>query len=288
VFFARAPEAISNWTTSGEIAHAVADQPEGPYTVVGTVLKGRGSGYWDGLGLINPRIYKVDGTYALFYTACEKLPSGKQYGMHKDKIGLLISDDLYDWSRANKGEPVLAPALDSHAWDRYVTNNASLVRHPDTGAYWLYYRGGMPREVGIHDSIGLAISQSLAGPYLRVKGNPVVNAVERTNVCGEPFRGFEDPHVWVEKGKFHMLVHDLGYDPEENGGWYFESDDGVNWREPTLGYHGPDYYFGEKGRIETPFVLLDSEGHADYLFVNRDTAGIASGFVFKIQGEKSE
>src|SRR5690606_8644132 len=40
VFFSRWPDEFGNWLSHSEIAHAVADRPEGPYTVIGTVLKG--------------------------------------------------------------------------------------------------------------------------------------------------------------------------------------------------------------------------------------------------------
>lgn len=47
VFFSRWPKdkKMSGWTNSSEIAHAVADKPEGPYTYLGTVLAPRGEGF---------------------------------------------------------------------------------------------------------------------------------------------------------------------------------------------------------------------------------------------------
>jgi hypothetical protein len=283
VFFTRAPGSIETWPEKGEIAHATADRPEGPYTVQSTVLKGRGKGFWDGLGLINPRVYKVDGKYALFYSACEEMPTGVVYGMHYDKIGLLLSENLWEWTRANNGEPVLSPSKDSTAWDSYVTNNASFLKHPETGEYWLYYRGARPRDKGVHDCIGLARSKSLEGPYIREKNNPVVNTVEMKNLKGEPFRGFEDPCIWYEDGKYKMLVHDLDYDSDNNGGYYLESIDGVHWSKPMLGYHGGKYYWGKNGRVETPLLLLNNKGKPEYLFVNLNIGNRYSGFVFRIK-----
>ena len=70
---------------------------------------------------------------------------------------------------------------------------------------------------------------------------------------------------------------------DEDGGWYFESDDGIHWSDPVIGYHGPKHYWSEAGRLETPLILRSDSGAPDYLFVNRDTAGLATGFVFKIQ-----
>ena len=35
------------WVCASEVGHAVADSPEGPYTDLGTVLKGERDGSWD-------------------------------------------------------------------------------------------------------------------------------------------------------------------------------------------------------------------------------------------------
>jgi hypothetical protein len=286
VFFARTPGHIETWEERGEIAHATADHPAGPYTVHGTVIKGRGPGHWDSHGLINPRLYRVDDVYALFYNA-GRIWSGDPAIPEKERltgIGLCISRDLWNWSYANGGNRVLSPSADPTAWDRFRCDNPSFLKHPFTGKYWLYYTGARPPEEGLRDSPGLAQAESLEGPYTRMSDRPVIDSSRMVSWrTGQPFRGFEDPHVWFEGGRFHMLVHDLGYDPEENGGWYFQSDDGIHWTEPVLGYHGPQYYWGETGRLETPLVLRSGDGVAEYLFVNRDTEGRATGFVFKIR-----
>lgn len=56
---------MKGWLGHCEIAHAVADQPEGPYKYVSTVLSPR-PGYFDGNTCHNPSIYKIDGRYWLF------------------------------------------------------------------------------------------------------------------------------------------------------------------------------------------------------------------------------
>ena len=46
-----------NWLINSEVAHAVANKPEGPYEVLGTVLKGRGGNFWDSNTVHNPSVY---------------------------------------------------------------------------------------------------------------------------------------------------------------------------------------------------------------------------------------
>ena len=284
VFFTRTPEHIDTWKAQGEIAHATADDPAGPYTVHGTVIKGRGPGYWDCDGLINPRIYKVDDGYALFYHGIGDVSLPELIRVRGAGIGLCLSNDLWHWTYANGGNRVLGPSDDPDAWDYFRCDNPSFLKHPTNGEYWLYYTGARLRDQGLHDSPGLACSKTLEGPYVRKLNRPVVDSSRMlSRVSRKPFRGLEDPHVWIENGRYCMLVHDMGYDEEENGGWYFESNDGIHWSDPTLGHHGPTHYWNEPGRLETPLILRDGSGASDYLFVNRDTAGLATGFVFKIR-----
>lgn len=295
VFFTRTPKNIHTWMTQGEIAHATADRPEGPYTVHGTVIKGRGPGYWDRDGLINPRIYKVDDRYALFYMSVGDVSLPEHDRDHGSGIGLCLSSDLWHWTYANGGERVLSPSDDPDAWDHGRCDNPSFVKHPTTGEYWLYYSGGRhqysPSEPrGIRDSTGLAHSKTLEGPYVRMFNHPVIDStpmLSRAGRKGLELRGFEDPHVWIENGRYCMLNHDMVYGLGLDGGWYFESDDGIHWSDPVKGYYGGSHYWNEPGHVETPLVLRAASGAADYLFVNRDTAERATGFVFKIK-QKAE
>src|SRR5699024_4294550 len=49
VYYSRWPKekGMSGWIHQSEIAHAVADKPEGPYRYVSTILAPRGKGFWD-------------------------------------------------------------------------------------------------------------------------------------------------------------------------------------------------------------------------------------------------
>src|ERR671933_403036 len=64
VFFSRwnAKKGMGGWINGSEIAHAVADHPEGPYQFIDVVFAPR-SGYFDATTCHNPSIKKVDGKY---------------------------------------------------------------------------------------------------------------------------------------------------------------------------------------------------------------------------------
>ena len=276
VFFTRVPgprnEWFKNFRMKGEIVHATADRPEGPYSVHEVVHKGRGEGFWDAYGIVNPRIYKTGNGYALFFTAYE-IPWPRE--KMKEHIGLLVSDDLQNWSCANDGQPILSPDLvTSNAWDSQIVNNAAFIKNPTNNQCWLYYRG--LKDLSMYN-IGLAISDKIEGPYTRSNCNPVIDTSKLKN----NFKGFEDPHVWFEKDSFRMIVQDTGYF-KNPGGCYFESEDGIYWSKPMRGYFGPEYYWNEKGNLDSPLILLGETGEPEYLFVNRFTNGRATGFVFRI------
>lgn len=277
VFFARAKGPIENWTVNGQILHATADRPEGPYTVHDVVVEGRGGDHWDRMGLLNPRIFKFGDSYALYYTAADDVEDQ----MLNNRIGVMISKDLWNWTRGNGGQPVLVPSEDPAAWNCFGVANAAPIKHPARDEVWLYYRA-LRSDEKLTDSVGLAMGPTPEGPFEFSGPSPVIDVLKMRQDRGEWFRGFEDPCVWYWEGKFHMLVHDLLYDRTEDGGWYFQSEDGLNWVGPTLGFHGGRHYWDEGGRIETPLMLLGPDGRPEYLFVNRDTGGRATGFVFKV------
>ena len=193
VFFSRWPAAkgMGGWINSSEIAHAVADAPEGPYRVLGPVLTPRGPGHWDATTCHNPHIKKVGDRYALFYM-------GNANGRTNTKrIGLALADSLEGpWRRAEA--PLLEPGPEG-AWDDHCTTNPSLIEHPN-GEFWLYYKSwntaeyeaGKPPVRG-NRKYGLAIAKNLAGPYVRHPRNPLIDFSGR----GEN-RQCEDAFVWRE------------------------------------------------------------------------------------------
>jgi hypothetical protein len=288
VFYSRwnAERKMGGWLNASEIAHAVADSPESPFEYIETILAPRGEGYWDGTTCHNPHIKEVDGKYCLFYIG----NSNKK--MDTKRIGLAVADSLLGpWKRPDK--PLLDVSHDEEAWDNFCTSNPSFLKHPD-GRYWLYYKSWNSREyyhctdpkIRGNRKYGLAIAENLMGPYIKYKGNPVIDFSGRGNNTQ-----FEDACVWYEDRKFKIISRDMGVFGHTYG-LYMESDDGINWSEPLIAYLDTDHYFRQPpapsylskyGRFERPQLLLEN-GRPTYLFLATQGGKFmtSSAFVFKI------
>ncbi|MEI6948367.1 glycoside hydrolase family protein [Paraflavisolibacter sp. H34] len=285
LFFSRwdAKKGMGGWIRGSEIAHAVADRPEGPYEVVGTVLAPR-EGFFDATTCHNPLIKKVDDRYCLFYM-------GNSNGKTNTKrIGLATADSLYGpWKRPD------APLLEAGpegAWDDHCTTNPAFLKHPN-GQYWLYYKSWNTKdyETGTgairgNRKYGLAVSDRLEGPYKKYEGNPVIDFSGK----GQN-RQFEDAFVWRQDGRFKMIARDMGVYNHEVG-LLMESKDGLHWKEPKIAYYGAARYLQQPpapphlkkyGRFERPQLLLRN-GKPAYMFTTSQGGKYmtSSPFVFKI------
>ena len=286
VFYSRWPAkyGMGGWIHKSEIAHAVADRPEGPYTYVETVLAHR-PGYWDATTCHNPHIEYVDGKYCLFYM-------GNSNGKTNTKrIGLATAPTLNGpWTRSDK--PLLEAGSEG-SWDDHCTTNPAFIKHPN-GEYWLYYKSWnnvdyTQEKNGVKGNrkYGLAIAKKLEGPYVRYEGNPLIDF----SVYGKN-QQVEDAFIWYQKGKFKMLMRDMGF-YNHTVGLYLESKDGIHWGKPQIGWYGADAYLQKPpapkhltryGRFERPQILFKN-GKPAYMF-NAMQGGkymTASGFVFKIK-----
>ncbi|MGE4586294.1 MAG: glycoside hydrolase family protein [Mangrovibacterium sp.] len=288
VFFSRwdARKGMGGWINASEIVHAVASEPEGPYTVLETVLAPRGEGWFDGTTCHNPHIQFVDGKYCLFYI-------GNSNGKTNTKrIGLATAGSLDGpWKRPDR--PLLEAGPEG-AWDDHCTTNPAFLQQPD-GACWLYYKSWNtaeyehPADPNIRGNrkYGLAVAKQVEGPYERYAGNPVVDYSSLGNN-----RQLEDACVFRGKGKYYMLARDMGRFDHEVG-IILDSNDGVHWSEPKISYFGMSRYRQEPpapahlrryGRFERPQLLM-CDGKPTHLFVTSQGGKYqtASPFVFGIR-----
>ncbi|MBK1879065.1 glycoside hydrolase family protein [Pelagicoccus mobilis] len=260
VYFAIIPDK-GHWLRNGEIGHAVADKPEGPYKVQGSILQGRGPGYWDASSIHNPSIYRVVGKYVLLYIGNDisKAETWRDRAQEagSQRVGMAIADNPYGpWKRFDR--PIIDVSNNPDDWDEYCVVNPAFVKHPN-GQYWIYYRA-WDRNHDDRRKTGVAFADSLEGPYLKYEGNPVIDKFEGVN--GQT----EDPTLFYWNGKFHCVIRDMG-----NWDWlsslYLSSEDGLNWSYPKRAKHqGATYYpMRDDKRCERDQILL-KDGKPDYLF----------------------
>ncbi|MER2492884.1 glycoside hydrolase family protein [Catenovulum sediminis] len=260
VFYSRWRGTHSRWLSHSEIAHAVADKPEGPYTVLGTVLTGRGGNKWDADTIHNPTIQKVGDKYALFFIGNNLKDASKYDGHHAStqRIGLALSDSLYGPFIRVGEDPILEISKDKKQWDSYLTTNPALLLHPN-GEYWLYYKA-WDRYNDQMRKMGVAIANHIEGPYIKHEKNPLVSFSHLK-------RQVEDAYVFIHHNKFYMVMRDMGV-IHPHVGLILESDDGINWSEPMLGYRTSVEYINEEKveRMERPQILFQN-GKPTHLFL---------------------
>lgn len=273
------------WINCCEIAHAVAKDPAGPYETVDVAVSGRGGDWWDAMTCHNPTIHKVGEKYVLFYM-------GTQDGTVKTKrVGMATSDSLSGpWKRSD--QPIIEPDPDPGAWNSMCTSNPAFVQHPN-GEFWLYYKSwsiaDRERDTRENDwrntyrQYGVTVAKSLDGPWVK-QGGPILDL--RSVVADAQS---EDAFVWVDGGIFKMIMRDMGY-WNHQAGLYFESENGIDWSRPQVGFRRAHCYFDEAptgnnldDRFERPQLLM-RDGKPAYLFaaIRGGAYHTSSGAVLKI------
>mgnify|MGYP003847557997 FL=1 len=107
-----------------------------------------------------------------FYLFAEGWTSNiKKYGqMNAGIICLTANSPAGPWKQV--GDVLVKPAVDRKAWDCGMTLNPRLVHM--NGKWYMYYKGlGWKKKQGETEN-GLAIADSITGPYTKYKGNPLL------------------------------------------------------------------------------------------------------------------
>lgn len=277
VFFSRWPKEGGSWLVNSEIAHAVADHPEGPYKVLGTILSGRGEGYWDANSIHNPSVYRVGEKYALLYIGNDTSKAEKWRDRapeaNSQRIGMAIADSPYGpWERFDA--PMIDVSPDSNDWDEYCVVNPTFIHHPN-GQFWIYYRA-WDRNHDDRRKTGVAFADQLEGPYVKYENNPVIDKFE--GVDGQT----EDPVMFRYRDRFHCVIRDMG-----NWDWlsslYLHSEDGLNWSYPQRAKHTGSHYYDipDDRRCERDQILM-KDGIPEYIFSAVSRPGGSCGGVIKI------
>ena len=145
LFYSRWPRELTHqaWVTSSEIAHAIADNPFGPYKPAGVILPARGREFWDGSCTHNPTVLHCGGKYYLYYmgdTGDGVVQHPLNY-IHRNnqRIGVTVADKPEGpWRRFDK--PLIDVSADPHAPDALMVSNPAVCQRPD-GTFLMVCKG---------------------------------------------------------------------------------------------------------------------------------------------------
>ncbi|WP_236252772.1 glycoside hydrolase family protein [Echinicola sp. 20G] len=264
LFYSRWPKStqFSGWMIYSEIAHAVSDQPVGPWEYKETVLEGRGKGHWDAITAHNPKIKQFKGKFYLYYVSTN-LGENKDYN----------EDDLKEISRSRLSHPgrkvarsnqrtgvAVATSLDG-PWTRQnqpliepsgpittITVNPAVAQGKDD-RFYMIVKGDKPNETRFIRNQAMAISDHPDGPY-EIQPDPVIDYIDT-----------EDMSLWYDesRGMYYGIFHT----PEGFIG-LVSSEDGLKWKKASEYQVMPKEMKMDDGsilkpdRLERPFVYEEN------------------------------
>lgn len=265
-----------SWTKNSKISHWVADQPEGPYTLLGDVFVSEKASYH------NPQISRVGDTYVLVFL----LNRHQDANGSKQEVGIATAQSLMGPWIESPHNPILVATEQNgqHA------SNPTFVVTPN-GSYRIYYKTMTARgkKKQILREISLATSDHIEGPYEIYADNPVIT-------YADDLIDIEDPYAFHYNDMYYMILEDRqnvkgmlegthegkarpgGFRP----GLIYQSKDGIDWGIPKVGYQTNKIYFGhELARSERPSILW-KDGKPDYLYLACHDNDSTAGYILKI------
>ena len=217
------------WVTHSEIAHAVADNPFGPYHHADVTLPARGREFWDGLCTHNPTVIRANSKFYLYYmgNTGDGIVQKPLNWTHRNnqRIGVAVSDKPEGpWQRLDK--PVMDVSADPDAPDALMVSNPAVCQRPE-GGFLMVYKGvaktGKPPFGGQVVHL-VATSDSPTGPFKKFP-QPIFTRP------GERFVA-EDPFIWHRADRYWAVVKD-NHGSFTGKGYslaLFESHDGFDWK----------------------------------------------------------
>ena len=262
LFYSRWPRKYGfySWLTHSEIAHAIADHPEGPYHYVETVLQGRGSDSWDAITAHNPKIKYFDGKYYLYYIGThadekglsqeELIETAKVGYSHKNwttlrnnqRTGTAVANSIDGpWKRLD------APIVEPDGPITTLTVNPAIAKGPE-GDYFLIVKGDKPNETRFIRNQAMATSKNPVGPF-KIEPKPVIDNLDT-----------EDVSMWYSESdsQFYAIFHAHTFIG------LICSGDGLNWAKASnykitakkiLMSNGT---YMEPDRMERPFIFIEN------------------------------
>lgn len=252
---------FTGWLTNSEVAHAVSDNPAGPWKYKETVLTGRGKGHWDAITAHNPKIKFFDGKYYLYYVGTnlgdkdyteqelkETAHTGYTHSNWKIlrnnmRTGVAVAESVNGpWKRMDK------PLIEPSGPITTLTVNPAIAQGKD-GKYYMIVKGDKPNETRFIRNQAVAVADSPTGQF-QMQDKPVIDYLDT-----------EDMSMWYDSkrdeffGVFHAHTF-IGM---------LKSSDGISWSkadEYVLTHKKLKIHDGTElvpDRLERPFVYTEND-----------------------------
>lgn len=282
-FYSRWPveTGFQSWVTHSEIAHAVADQPEGPYRPVDVALPVRDSRFWDAHATHNPTVHRFGDKYYLYYMGnrgdqkvVDQFNNLNWLHRNNQRIGVAVADHPNGpWRRLEH------PVIDVSD-DELCVSNPSVTEMPD-GRYLMVYKSvkkDKPLPFGGPVVHRVASADTPEGPFVKT-GQDIFTRVGNDFPAEDPFIWFDEKrnqyYAIVKKsdGHFSAAKFSLILYSSENGIIWVPSEhelvtkNYIQWvdsREPVFRLERPQVFF-ENGQPSVLFMgVLKDEKSTSY------------------------
>lgn len=217
------------WVSDSEVAHAVSENPLGPYQHMDVALPARGDGFWDGDCTHNPTVQRFGEKYYLYYMGTHgegRVARGKLNMSHRNhqRIGVAVADSpAGPWTRF---DTPLIDIGDDDAHDALMVSNPSVAQRPEGGYLMVYKAVAKRRPLPFGGPVVhlTATSDSPTGPFTK-QNQPVFTAEDVMFPA-------EDPYVWFEGDCYRAIVKDMkgSFTNAGRSLALFESGDGLTWK----------------------------------------------------------
>ena len=241
-----------------EIAHAVSDRPEGPFTTTGTVLASRNKTGWDRMNAHNPYAIIVKGKIYLYYISNDirQVPDGQKLERKQirnlQRIGMATAKNPQGPFKRTK-EPVVEP----HGAFKNLAVNPSVVFNK--GAYTMIMKAD---DVAKSEWFRIQLVGHAAqpeGPFT-FQDRPVYAKAQTEDAC-----------VWYDQDAqcYYMVCHRMGspdlalFTSQDSYTWDLAANPVFAKKEIRLS----DGSVWKPKRLERPFVLTDDRGKPVMLYV---------------------
>jgi len=286
-------DGFRGWNKYSEIAYAVAEKIDGPYSHVKTILKGGDDeNKWDRFTMHNPQIRKFGKLYYLYYISNSYDPTlfnnsnftkewkhWLQYNATQ-KIGVIKFKSFKELLNGKFTRATLPLMIPDNNRTYEVTTNPSVTQGPD-GKFYMLFKSRKP-NVG-NMTFWMAISDRPDGPYQIA-----------SEVFTDADMACEDPCMWYDKKRKRFYAAVKYYSNSKKLVSQFgalaliTSDDGLHWRAanyPLISLRVLKMSNGEKvelSHLERPFVITDKNGQPTAMFAAASIKEPAGGDVLHV------